>query len=182
MTQHKTETAVLAGGCFWCIEAPLREIRGVLSIEPGYAGGQTPDPTYEAVCTGKTGHAEVVRIEFDPAILSYRDLLGMFFVLHDPTTLNRQGNDVGTQYRSAIFTLSPEQDRIAHEVCDGLTAAHAWPDPIVTQIVPLDHFYPAETYHQDYFAKNPGNPYCAAVIPPKIAKIRKLFRDRLTTA
>ncbi|RBM09173.1 peptide-methionine (S)-S-oxide reductase MsrA [Novacetimonas cocois] len=181
MTQQKTEVAVLAGGCFWCIEAPLREIRGIISLEPGYAGGHVPDPTYEEVCTGRTGHAEVVRIEFDPDILSYRDLLGMFFVLHDPTTLNRQGNDVGTQYRSAIFTLDDEQARIARQVCDELTAARTWPDPIVTQIVPLEHFYPAETYHQDYFAKNPGNPFCNAVIPPKIAKIRKLFRERLAS-
>ncbi|ATU72213.1 peptide-methionine (S)-S-oxide reductase [Komagataeibacter rhaeticus] len=179
MTGQALETLVLGGGCFWCIEAPFRELRGVQAIEPGYAGGQTPNPTYEQVCTGRTGHAEVVRVTFDPAELSCADLLRIFFVMHDPTTLNRQGNDVGTQYRSAIFWQDAQQEKTACAIRDEIAAAGVWPNPLVTEIVKLDHFWPAEDYHRDYFARNPGNPYCNAVIPPKIAKMRRLFRDRL---
>ncbi|MCE2566221.1 peptide-methionine (S)-S-oxide reductase MsrA [Komagataeibacter sp. FNDCF1] len=179
MTGQALETLVLGGGCFWCMEAPFRELRGVLDIEPGYAGGQTPDPTYEQVCTGRTGHAEVMRVTFDPAELSRADLLRIFLVMHDPTTLNRQGNDVGTQYRSAIFWQDAEQEKTACAIRDEIAAAGVWPNPLVTEIVKLDHFWPAEDYHRNYFARNPGNPYCSAVIPPKIAKMRRLFRDRL---
>ncbi|QHC34118.1 peptide-methionine (S)-S-oxide reductase MsrA [Komagataeibacter xylinus] len=179
MSGNALETLVLGGGCFWCIEAPFKELRGVQALEPGYAGGHTPNPTYEQVCTGRTGHAEVVRVTFDPAELSCADLLRIFFVMHDPTTPNRQGNDVGTQYRSAIFWQDAAQEKAAHAVRDEIAAQGVWPNPIVTEIAKLDHFWAAEDYHRDYFARNPGNPYCSAVIPPKIAKMRRLFRDRL---
>ncbi|RFD19278.1 peptide-methionine (S)-S-oxide reductase [Komagataeibacter melaceti] len=179
MTGHALETLVLGGGCFWCLEAPLRELRGVSAIVPGYAGGASPDPTYEQVCTGRTGHAEVVRITFDPAVISCADLLRIFFVMHDPTTRNRQGNDVGTQYRSVIYWQDAAQEKTAYAVRDEMEKSGIWPAPIVTEIAPLDHFWPAEEYHRDYFARNPGNPYCSAVIAPKVAKMRRLFRDRL---
>jgi len=171
--------AVLGGGCFWCLDAAFRDLDGVLSVESGYAGGRDANPTYEAVCTGRTGHAEVVRITFDPAVVSYRDLLTVFFTLHDPTTLNRQGNDVGTQYRSVIFCETPEQRADAQRLVDELTAQKLWRDPIVTEIADAAPFYPAETYHQDYFSRNGYQPYCQAVVAPKVAKFRKAFAGRL---
>lgn len=174
-----SETATLAGGCFWCLEAVYDDLNGVTSVESGYAGGTVANPTYRAVCTGTTGHAEVVQVTFDPDVISYSDLLRVFFTIHDPTTLNRQGADVGTQYRSAIFTYSPEQDRIAHEVIAEITTAGVWPNPIVTQVAPLDHFYIAEDYHQEYFAHNPNQAYCHVVIAPKVSKFRKQWSERL---
>ena len=173
------EIAVLGGGCFWCLDAVFRELAGVTSIESGYAGGRTPHPTYEAVCRGDTGHAEVVRVSFDPAVLSYRDLLRVFFTIHDPTTRDRQGNDVGTQYRSVIFAQSDAQRADAKAVIDELEAAHVWPDPIVTELAGAGTFYPAEAYHQDYFERNGGQPYCAYVVAPKVAKFRKAYAERL---
>jgi peptide-methionine (S)-S-oxide reductase len=173
------ETAVLGGGCFWCLDAVFRELAGVTSIESGYAGGRTPHPTYEAVCRGDTGHAEVVRVSFDSAVLSYRDLLRVFFTIHDPTTRDRQGNDVGTQYRSVIFAQSDAQRADAKAVIDELEAAHVWPDPIVTELAGAGTFYPAEAYHQDYFERNGGQPYCAYVVAPKVAKFRKAYAERL---
>lgn len=173
------EVATLAGGCFWCLEAVYDELRGVVSVESGYMGGANPNPTYEDVCTGRTGHAEVVRITFDPAQVTYRDLLNVFFTIHDPTTLNRQGNDVGTQYRSAIFYHSPAQQAEAEAVVAGLTAEKVWPHPIVTQITPEETFYIAEDYHQEYFARNPYAGYCQFIVGPKVAKFRKTFLDRL---
>lgn len=174
-----TQTAILAGGCFWCLEAVFDDLKGVQSVESGYSGGHVPNPTYKQVCTGSTGHAEVVRVTFDPQVISYRDLLRVFFAIHDPTTLNRQGNDVGTQYRSAIFYLDEEQKRAAEEVIAELTAAQLWRNPIVTEVTPFDAFYMAEDYHQEYFANNPFQPYCMAVVAPKVAKFRKQFVDRL---
>lgn len=174
-----TQTAILAGGCFWCLEAVFDDLKGVQSVESGYSGGHVPNPTYKQVCTGSTGHAEVVRVTFDPQVISYRDLLRVFFAIHDPTTLNRQGNDVGTQYRSAIFYLDEEQKRAAEEVIAELTAAQLWSNPIVTEVTPFDAFYMAEDYHQEYFANNPFQPYCMAVVAPKVAKFRKQFVDRL---
>jgi peptide-methionine (S)-S-oxide reductase len=174
-----TEVATLAGGCFWCLEAVYLELRGVTKVVSGYAGGRRPNPTYEQVCGGATGHAEVVQVIFDPAILSYRDLLDVFFTIHDPTTLNRQGNDSGTQYRSAIFFHSPEQERVARETIAEFTAEKVWDDPIVTEIVPLEKFWPAEEHHENYFARNPQNPYCAVVIAPKVSKARKMFLEKL---
>jgi len=176
---HTREVATLAGGCFWCLEAVFLQLRGVHEVKSGYAGGRRPNPTYEQVCTGTTGHAEVVQVTFDPSVIGYRDLLDVFFTIHDPTTLNRQGGDVGTQYRSAVFFHSPEQERIAREAVASLVAAKVWPDPVVTEIVPLETFWPAETYHADYFARNPQNPYCAVVIAPKVAKARKAFLEKL---
>jgi len=173
------ETAVLGGGCFWCLDAVFRELAGVTSIESGYAGGRTPHPTYEAVCRGDTGHAEVVRVSFDSAVLSYRDLLRVFFTIHDPTTRDRQGNDVGTQYRSVIFAQRDAQRADAKAVIDELEAAHVWPDPIVTELAGAGTFYPAEAYHQDYFERNGGQPYCAYVVAPKVAKFRKAYAERL---
>jgi len=172
-------TAVLGGGCFWCLDAVFRELEGVQSVESGYAGGSTPRPTYEQVCSGATGHAEVVRIGFDPAVLSFRDLLRVFFTIHDPTTRDRQGNDVGTQYRSVIFCQTPEQRTDAEAVIAELSREGLWPDPIVTQVAGPATFHPAETYHQDYFERNGGQPYCAYVVAPKVAKFRKAFADRL---
>ena len=174
-----TELATLAGGCFWCLEAAFEQLKGVSAVTSGYAGGAMAEPTYEAVCSGTTGHAEVVQVTFDPAVIGFRDLLDVFFTIHDPTTLDRQGNDVGTQYRSAIFTHSPEQAAIAHEVIADLTARGAWDDPIVTAVVPLDHFWPAEPYHHDYFRRNPNQPYCMFVVAPKVAKLRKEHMNRL---
>jgi peptide-methionine (S)-S-oxide reductase len=174
-----TEHATLAGGCFWCLEAVYLELRGVLGVQSGYAGGNRPNPTYEQVCSGATGHAEVVRITFDPAVVSYRELLDVFFTIHDPTTLNRQGGDKGTQYRSAIFHESPEQERVAREAIAAFTTAKVWDDPIVTEVAPLEKFWPAEECHNNYFARNPQNPYCAIVIAPKVGKARKLFLEKL---
>jgi peptide-methionine (S)-S-oxide reductase len=174
-----TETAILGGGCFWCVEAVFDDLDGVLSVDSGYAGGASPNPTYDAVCSGSTGHAEVVRVLFDPARLSFRDLLTVFFTIHDPTTLNRQGNDVGTQYRSVIFCQTPEQLATAQAVIAELTAAKLWRDPIVTEIANAATFYPAEAYHQEYFVRNGRQPYCQAVVAPKVAKFRKHFSDRL---
>ncbi|HZH39959.1 MAG TPA: peptide-methionine (S)-S-oxide reductase MsrA [Gemmatimonadales bacterium] len=169
--------ATLAGGCFWCLEAVFQQLKGVSKVSSGYAGGKRPNPTYEQVCTGATGHAEVVQIEFDPAVISYRDLLDVFFTIHDPTTLNQQGADTGTQYRSAIFFQSPEQQRDANEaVAD---AQKTWDDPIVTEIVPLAQFYPAEEYHKDYYLRNPNQGYCRVVIAPKVAKARQRFFEKL---
>jgi len=173
------ETATLAGGCFWCLEAAYDELKGVLSVESGYAGGHVDNPTYKQVCNGTTGHAEVVQIKFDPQVISFRDLLNVFFVIHDPTTLNRQGNDVGTQYRSAIFYHSPEQKTTAEEVIRELTAQKVWSQPIVTEIVPFEKLYLAEDYHQEYFANNPFQPYCMMVVAPKVTKFRKHFMEML---
>lgn len=175
-----SEVATLAGGCFWCLEAVFDQLKGVESVESGYMGGTTANPTYEQVCSGATGHAEVVRVTFDPGQLSYRDLLAVFFTIHDPTTPDRQGNDVGTQYRSAIFHHSEEQKRIAEEVVERLEAEKLWSAPIVTQIVPASTFHFAEPYHQEYFERvGASNPYCTYVIEPKVAKFRKKFVDRL---
>jgi peptide-methionine (S)-S-oxide reductase len=175
--QAATRTAILGGGCFWCLEAVFLEVRGVTRVESGYMGGQVPEPSYEQVCAGATGHAEVVRVEFDPAQLAYRDLLEVFFTIHDPTTLNRQGNDVGTQYRSAIFTLSPEQEASARQVIAEM--ANVWDAPIVTEVTPAATWYKAEDYHQDYFRQHPLQGYCAFVVAPKVAKFKKTFSSRL---
>lgn len=169
--------ATLAGGCFWCLEAVFQQLKGVSRVASGYAGGRRPNPTYEQVCTGTTGHAEVVQVEFDPAVVSYRDLLDVFFTIHDPTTLNQQGADVGTQYRSAIFFHSPEQQRDANDAI--AEAQKTWDDPIVTEIVPLTQFYPAEEYHKDYYVRNPNQGYCRVVIAPKVAKARQHFFEKL---
>jgi peptide-methionine (S)-S-oxide reductase len=179
--QSAREVATLAGGCFWCLEAVFEELRGVERVQSGYAGGTVADPSYHLVCTGTTGHAEVVQVTFDPAVISFRDILDVFFATHDPTTLNRQGPDVGTQYRSAIFCHSPEQKRVAEERIAELNAAGIWDRPIVTEVVPLQAFYPAEEYHQGYYRGHPTQGYCQAVISPKVAKFRKQFADRLMT-
>ena len=179
MDRTAFETAVLGGGCFWCLDAVFRELDGVTGVESGYAGGAGERPTYEAVCSGRTGHAEVVRVTFDPAKLSYRDLLAVFFAIHDPTTKNRQGHDIGTQYRSVIFARSAEQRATAEALVRELSGARLWPAPIVTEIADDAPFWPAEGYHQDYFANNPAQPYCMAVVAPKVAKFRKQFLDRL---
>jgi peptide-methionine (S)-S-oxide reductase len=171
--------ATLGGGCFWCLDAVYRQLRGVTLVESGYAGGARPNPSYEQVCSGATGHAEVVRITYDPAVISYRDLLDVFFTIHDPTTLDRQGSDVGTQYRSVIFAHSPEQRQIAEQAIKDLTADRIWDDPIVTEVVDEAPFYPAETYHQDYYNRNAGQPYCRIVIAPKVAKARQKFLAKL---
>jgi peptide-methionine (S)-S-oxide reductase len=173
------QTATLAGGCFWCLEAVYDEIKGVHSVESGYAGGHMDNPTYRAVCNGDTGHAEVVQVHFDPGVVSYRDLLNVFFAIHDPTTLNRQGADVGTQYRSAIFYHDDEQKKIAEDLIKDLTAQQIWDRPIVTKVTQLDKFYMAEDYHQEYFAQNPYQPYCMAVVAPKVSKFRKHFLELL---
>lgn len=173
------ELATFGAGCFWCVEAVFVELRGVQKVESGYAGGAMANPTYEAVCTGRTGHAEVIQIAFDPQEITFRDLLEVFFATHDPTTLNRQGADVGTQYRSAIFYHNDEQKRVAEEMIAALNNAKAFPTPIVTQVVPLENYYAAEAYHQNYYADNPAQPYCSAVIPPKLAKLRQKFAARL---
>ena len=174
-----SDVATFGGGCFWCLDGAFRQLRGVESIVSGYAGGRRPNPTYEQVCAGVTGHAEVVQITFDANIISYRDLLGVLFTIHDPTTLNRQGNDVGTQYRSIIFHHSPEQERDARDIIAELERERVWDNPIVTEVVPFSVFYPAEPYHQDYFNKNPNQPYCSAVVAPKVSKVRKAYFDRL---
>jgi peptide-methionine (S)-S-oxide reductase len=178
-TPSVPETAILGGGCFWCLEAVFDDLAGVLAVESGYAGGGRPDPSYEEVCSGRTGHAEVVRVTFDPAVLSFRDLLTVFFTIHDPTTRNRQGNDIGTQYRSVIFGLTPEQRATAEAVVAELTAAKLWRDPIVTEIAGPAPFYLAEDYHQEYFQRHGGQPYCQVVVAPKVAKFRKQFAQRL---
>jgi peptide-methionine (S)-S-oxide reductase len=173
------EIATLAGGCFWCLDAVFRDLRGVEKVESGYAGGTTANPSYEQVCSGRTGHAEVVQVTFDPAVIAFRELLGVFFTIHDPTTLNRQGGDVGTQYRSAVFYHSAEQRTITEQVIGELEAEGLWEDPVVTQVTPFTSYYPAESYHQDYFNRHPYQPYCAAVIAPKVAKFRAKYLERL---
>jgi len=173
------EIATLAGGCFWCLEAVYDQVKGVERVESGYMGGQLPSPTYQAVCGGDTGHAEVVQISFDPKTVSFADLLDVFFVIHDPTTPNQQGNDVGTQYRSAIFYHSPEQKRIAEEKIAQFSRDRVFDDPIVTELSPATQFYMAETYHQEYFEKNPYQPYCRFVVAPKVEKFRKHFLSKL---
>jgi len=176
---NATETALLGGGCFWCLDAVFRELAGVVSIESGYAGGHVANPTYEDVCGGRTGHAEVVRVTFDPALLSYRDLLRVFFTIHDPTTRDRQGNDVGPQYRSVIFAQTPQQRADAEAVIAEIATQGLYAGPIVTELEGAATFYPAEGYHQDYFQQNPAQPYCAYVVAPKVAKFRKAHADRL---
>jgi peptide-methionine (S)-S-oxide reductase len=174
-----TEIATLGGGCFWCLEAVYEELRGVEKVESGYSGGGVPDPTYRQVCTGTTGHAEVVQVAFDPEVVSFREILEVFFTIHDPTTLNRQGADVGTQYRSAIFYHDEEQKRVAEEVISELEAEGVWDDPIVTEVTPVDTFYKAEEYHQGYYRNNEYQPYCQVVISPKVAKFRSKYLSRL---
>lgn len=173
------ETATLAGGCFWCLEAVFDEMKGVGSVESGYAGGHVQNPSYRAVCNGDTGHAEVVQVRFDPSVISFRDLLNVFFAIHDPTTLNRQGADKGTQYRSAIFYHSPEQKEMAEVLIRELNTQKIWDHPIVTEVAPLSNFSIAEDYHQEYFANNPNQPYCQAIVAPKVAKFRKHFLELL---
>ena len=172
-----TELATLAGGCFWCLDAVYRDLRGVEQVVSGYMGGQIANPSYEMVCTGTTGHAEIVEITFDPDVISYRELLEVFFTIHDPTTLNRQGADSGTQYRSAIFYHSPDQKATAEEVIAKVQPL--WDDPIVTEVAPADTFYPGEEHHQDYYNNNPNQPYCQVVIEPKVAKARARFLEKL---
>ena len=176
------EIATLGGGCFWCLEAAFKELRGVNAVMSGYAGGKVPNPTYQAVCGGNTGHAEVVQVKFDPAQISYADLLRVFFTIHDPTTLNRQGNDVGTQYRSIILTHSDAQKSDALAVMKELTDAKVWDSKLVTRVEPLTAFYEAEEEHHDYFARNPWSGYCQVVVAPKVVKVRKQFADRLKRA
>jgi peptide-methionine (S)-S-oxide reductase len=173
------ETATLAAGCFWCVEAVFDDLKGVTDVVAGYAGGNTENPTYAQVCDGTTGHAEVIQIEFDPAEITFKEILEVFFTVHDPTTLNRQGADVGTQYRSAVFYHSDEQRRVAEQVIAEITAAGIYDDPIVTEVTAFDKFWPAEDYHQEYFANNPNQPYCAAVVAPKVVKFRKKYLNRL---
>jgi peptide-methionine (S)-S-oxide reductase len=174
-----TEIATLAGGCFWCLEAVYDELKGVDSVVSGYSGGHVDHPTYRQVTSGTTGHAEVVQITFDPEVVSYKELLEIFFTIHDPTTLNRQGPDVGTQYRSAIFYHSAEQQAIAEEILREIESAKLWNDPIVTEITPFESFFPAEEYHQDYFKRNPTQGYCQVVIAPKVAKFRQKYFQKL---
>ncbi len=181
-TQPQRETATIGGGCFWCTEAVFSELAGVETVTSGYAGGTVAHPTYEQVCTGRTGHAEVVQITFDPAVLSYHDLLVVFLTTHDPTTLNRQGPDEGTQYRSVIFYRSPEQRATAEGVIRELETEKVYRGKVVTELVPFTEFYPAEEYHRDYFRRNPWSGYCRAVIAPKVAKFRKKYASRLKTA
>lgn len=176
------ETATLGAGCFWCVEAVFDDLRGVEDVVSGYSGGHKDNPTYQEVCSEATGHAEVVQVKFDPAELSYADLLRVFFSVHDPTQLNRQGNDIGTSYRSAIFYHSEEQKNTAREIIDEITREGVYDKPIVTEVTAFDKFWPAEDYHQEYFANNPNQPYCAAVVAPKVAKFRKKFADRLKKA
>lgn len=175
----KIESATLGGGCFWCIESAFNKVQGVESALSGYAGGDTENPSYKEVCSGDTGHAEVVRVNFDSDKISFRDVLEIFFALHDPTQLNRQGNDVGTQYRSAIFYHDEEQKRVAENIITEMTKDEVWPSPVVTEVVPLSMYFEAESYHQDYFNNNPQNQYCAMVVGPKLAKFKKNFASRL---
>ena len=179
MNMPTTETAILGGGCFWCVEAAIKQLQGVESVRSGYMGGRVDNPTYQQVCSGKTGHVEVAEIVFDPSIISYSDLLHVFFTLHDPTTLNRQGNDVGEQYRSVIFYLNEQQKNTAEEVIAELTRDKVFRDPIVTAVEPASTFYVAEDYHQDYFANNSMQPYCMFVVSPKVQKIREKYAERL---
>lgn len=176
------ETATLAAGCFWCIEAVFDDLKGVEDVVSGYSGGHTENPTYRQVCEGTTGHAEVAQIKFDPSLISFKDVLRVFFSVHDPTTLNRQGADVGTQYRSAIFYHNEDQKRDAEEVIKEITNEGVYDAPIVTEVTPFEKFWPAEDYHQEYFANNPNVPYCAAVVAPKVAKFRRKFVDKLKSA
>ncbi|HEX2696624.1 MAG TPA: peptide-methionine (S)-S-oxide reductase MsrA [Anaerolineales bacterium] len=173
------QTATLAGGCFWCLEAVFDEVKGVDSVTSGYSGGHAANPSYREVCTGTTGHAEVVQVTFDPSVISYKDILNVFFAIHDPTTMNRQGADVGTQYRSAIFYHNDEQKQIAEGLIKELNDQHIWDHPIVTEVSKINGFYKAEDYHQEYFAKNPYQPYCQAVVAPKVSKFRKYHLDML---
>lgn len=178
--QEGMETAVLAGGCFWCVEAVFQQLKGVDHVESGYAGGHVIDPTYEQVCTGETGHAEVIKIWYDPQVVSFPELLEVFFKTHDPTTLNRQGNDVGTQYRSAIFYRNEEEKKISEEIIKELDASGYYDDPIVTALEPLNNYFPAEDYHQNYFrVKGDQNPYCQMVVKPKVEKFEKIFKDKI---
>jgi peptide-methionine (S)-S-oxide reductase len=180
MTQEdRAETATLAGGCFWCLDGAYRDLRGVISVESGYAGGHTVDPTYEQVCTGTTGHAEVVRVTYDPNEITYRDMLEVFFSIHDPTTLNRQGADVGTQYRSAVFYHDEAQREVAEEIVAELERDGVFEDPIVTEVAALQAYYPGEDYHQDYYRQNPGQGYCQVVVAPKLAKFKARYASRL---
>jgi peptide-methionine (S)-S-oxide reductase len=174
-----SDAATFGGGCFWCLEAVFLELHGVQSVKSGYAGGSAPDPTYKQVCAGTTGHAEVVQLRFDPSAIDYADLVRIFFAIHDPTTRDRQGNDVGTQYRSIILYADEAQREIATAILKEVEAEGVYDDPIVTQIEPLEKFWPAEDYHDDYFRRNPNQPYCAVVVGPKVAKFRKRFKDRL---
>jgi len=178
-TSGERASATLAGGCFWCLEAVYDELRGVRDVQPGYAGGHTVNPSYSEVCSGRTGHAEVVQVRYDPREISFEELLDVFFTIHDPTTLNRQGGDVGTQYRSAIFYHDQAQREASERKIRAIEAEGTWDAPIVTELAPLEAFYPAEDYHRDYFARNPGQGYCSAVIAPKVAKARKLHLDKL---
>ncbi len=177
--EKKYEYATIGGGCFWCIEAIFMEVRGISKATSGYSGGTVKNPSYREVTSGRTGHAEVVQLEFDPEIISYKDILEIFFHLHDPTTLNRQGADVGTQYRSVIFYHNDEQEKIARQVFEEIGRSDLWENSLVTEISPLGEFYVAEDYHQNYYANNPNQPYCTFVISPKLSKLRKLFKDRL---
>jgi peptide-methionine (S)-S-oxide reductase len=179
MIDTAREIATLAGGCFWCLEAVFDDLKGVASVESGYMGGKAGNPTYEEVCSGNTGHAEVVQLTFDPSVASFKEILEVFFVIHDPTTLNRQGNDVGTQYRSAIFYHSAEQKAAAEQVIANLNSARIYDAPIVTEVAAASQFYVAEDYHQEYFRRNPAQPYCAYVVRPKVAKFRKHFLEKL---
>lgn len=174
-----TEVATLAGGCFWCLEAVFDDLVGVTDVVSGYSGGRVPNPTYKHVCSGETGHAEVVQVTFDPSVIAFGDLLKVFFTIHDPTTLNRQGADIGTQYRSAIFYHSPDQERTAEETIAELNAAKVWDRPIVTEVTAFQAFYPAEDYHQEYFRRNPAQPYCQMIVAPKVAKFRKQYLQQL---
>lgn len=174
-----SEMATLAGGCFWCLEAVYQQLKGVEKVVSGYAGGHVRNPTYQQVCNGTTGHAEVVQITYNPQVVSYRDLLDVFFTIHDPTTLNRQGNDVGTQYRSAIYYHTPEQQQVAEQTIRDVAAEGIWNNPIVTEVEPLDVFYPAEDYHQNYYVDNPNQGYCRVVIAPKVAKFRQKYLAKL---
>jgi len=173
------EVATLGGGCFWCTEAVFDDLKGIVEVESGYSGGTVVNPTYEQVCTGKTGHAEVVQVTFDPDVISYEDILRIFFTVHDPTTLNRQGNDVGTQYRSVIFYHGQEQKKAAEKIMKDISDRKIWDNPMVTELSPFVAFYKAEDYHQEYFANNPDQGYCRVVIAPKVAKFRKAYHDRL---
>lgn len=174
----ESQTAVFGGGCFWCLEAVFARVQGVKTVESGYMGGHVKNPSYREVCSGTTGHAEVVRVTFDPAAVGYQDLLEVFFAVHDPTTLNQQGNDIGTQYRSVIFYSSEEQRRLAEQAIADLDGAHLWPDPVVTAVEPAAPFYVAEDYHQNYFANNPAQPYCQFIVAPKVRKFLKQFSDK----
>ena len=177
--EHKTETATLAGGCFWCLEAAFERLQGVERVVSGYTGGQVAKPSYREVCSGATGHAEAVQVTFDPGVISFRELLEVFFTIHDPTTLNYQGNDFGTQYRSAIFYDTSEQKAEAERTIAEMGTSGVWPHPIVTEVKPLGEFYPAEEYHQGYYRRNPGEGYCQVIIAPKVAKVRRKYAARL---